>query len=131
VENPFGSSPFEEASKEPLVSKTEVVKEAVELLGTAHQLESQAKLARKTKNWAWLMKIEGLARKLLSLLWDFTKKAMLLAVFNFVSELCTMILGAALASLSKYKTLGPAPASPGVNYNDPFSRHYGHTTVGW
>ena len=136
MENPFDSfsSPFGETTKEAVKKpqKAGPVQEAKDLLDAAITLESQARLARKTKNWNWLKKLEGIARKILNILWDFTKKAMMLAVFNFIVDLCTMILGSVSKSLTEQKSsIGSIPVQQAAHYNDPFSRHYGNTTVGW
>lgn len=98
--------------------------EARDILGTARSLESQARLARQTKNWSWLEKIKSLAWKLVEVLWDFTKKALLISLFNFIMELCHQVLSSATEGLSKHK--GSAPQAPTTtNYGDPFSKHYG------
>jgi len=120
--NPFDSPPFEEATKEPVATKPTLAAEAKDLLGTARSLENQAFLAKKTRNWAWLEKIKSLAWRLMGVLWDFTKKALLLSLFNFIVEICNQVLSSATEGLSKHKTA--APQTSNQNYGDPFSRHY-------
>jgi NTP pyrophosphatase (non-canonical NTP hydrolase) len=130
VENPFDST---EAVKQ---TGTSIAGEAGDLLSAARSLEGQARLARKQKNWGWMKRLEGLAKKLLEVLWDFTKKAFMLSVFNFIVDICSMVLSSAMESLTKHKTavnLAAPAAAATTNYNDPFSRQYGSTgtTMSW
>lgn len=127
MENPFDTQ----------AQKPSVVEEAGDLLSAAASLHNQARLAKKTKNATWLARLEGLARKLLNVLWDFTKKAFMLSVFNFIVDICNMILSSAMESLTKQKSsVGlPLAVTGQQQINDPFSKQYGNnvsaTTLSW
>lgn len=150
VGSPFDCPPLEETPPQPAAAepaKLRLVEEAADLWDTAKTLEAQARFARKNRDWAWLKKIEGVAHKLLDYLWEFVKKAVLLAVFKFIAELCAMILNSVMDALMKKGgqrmdiTTGgvawtggaPQPAAaannPQTSYSDPFSRHYGDRPI--
>lgn len=104
-----------------------------ELWSTAKNLESQARMAKRTRNHAWALKISDLSKKCVAILWDFTKKAVLIAVFNFIVDFCAQILSTAGDALSKHKTAAgrlPQPSTQSFAA-DPFTRHYGNTQVSW
>jgi hypothetical protein len=152
--SPFDCPPLETSpTPQPTPAeptKLRLVEEAKDLWNAAQSLESQAKLARKNKDWVWLRKIEGMALKVLDYLWEFIKKAVVLAVFKFIAELCAMILNSVMDALMKKGgqrmdittngvawTGGPvqpaaaAASTTSPSYSDPFSRHYGDQRPIW
>ena len=125
MSNPFDSNPF---SGEP--SKDTGASDAARLLGAARNLEGQARVAKRNKNWEYLCQIKAAAVKLLQLLWEVTKKAAVLAVFNFAAELLTRLLSSVTESLTKHKATVITQSMPNQqqNYGDPFSRHYANAS---
>jgi hypothetical protein len=129
MENPFDSpSPFAEAAKVTETPKPNLV-DAKDMLGVARSLESQARLAQKTKNWVWMEKIKSLAQQLVKMLWGFIKEAFKICVFSFILEICNRVLASATEGLSKHKLQVTTPTQ-GSSYEDPFARRYG-TSMSW
>lgn len=102
---------FGEASE---MAKESVLSEAVDMAKAAYAISGQAKQAQKSKNWAWLGKLQQYAVRLKNMLVEFVKKAIELAVFKLVLELCAMIMNAIVDALSKRGNQRMDITTPGV-----------------
>jgi hypothetical protein len=97
VVNPFDFGGADEQSE----SKEEMLGEAKDMLKAAFKIQSQVKLAKKRKDHAWLGKLREIATRLKSMLVEFVIRAIELAVFKFIVELCAMIMNSIMDSLVK------------------------------
>jgi hypothetical protein len=113
--NPFGGNVISEAFKSATTeAEASVLNEVSDLARAAHNLDSQMSMATKTKNPLWLLKLKGFALRLGEALLDFVKRAIELAIFKLVLELCAMIMNSIMAALTK-KGMGPMDVStPGI-----------------
>lgn len=122
--NPFEDTSPNAFSAAPKVSqifgeatetvKASVLSEAVDMAKTANTVAQQARLARKTGNIAWLNKLQDFAHRLGHMLVEFIKKAIELAVFKLVLELCAMIMNAIVEALTKRGNQRMEITTPGV-----------------
>lgn len=123
-EDPSGSSPFGGGSAAAKVTQifgeaTEAAKasalaEASDMAKTANTISQQAKMAEKSGNVAWLKKLQGFAARLGNMLVEFIKKAIELAVFKLVLELCAMIMNAIVDALTRRGNQRMEITTPGV-----------------
>lgn len=102
---------FGDATEE---AKQSALAEASSMAKAAHSINSQMNMARKTGNSAWMQKLRAAAQRLGAMLWDFIKKAVELAVFKLVIELCAMIMNSVLDALTKRGNQKMDITTPGV-----------------
>lgn len=95
-------------------AKASVLSEAVGMSKTAHTIAQQAKQAHKSGNMAWLGKLHEYANRLKDMLVEFIKKAIELAVFKLVLELCAMIMNSIVDALSRRGNQRMEITTPGV-----------------
>lgn len=95
-------------------AKASALSEAVDMAKTASLISNQAKQAQKSGNVAWLNKLQEYAIRLKSMLVEFIKKAIELAVFKLVLELCAMIMNAIVDALSRRGNQRMEITTPGV-----------------
>lgn len=110
------SSVFGQAKPAP-EPKRATMSEAEEMLKTARVIESQARFARKTGNRAWLTKLRGYAESMLAQVGVYLKKAVEIAIYKFVVELCAMIMSALVGALNKKGGKPMDITTPGVFYS--------------
>jgi len=104
---------FREAAQE--ASET-IFEEAKDLLGSAMSLKSQAQMARKAGNYSWMMKIQSYALQVLDLVFNFLKKAIVIAAAKFVLEMCALIINQIMDSLGKRGNSKIDISTPNVHY---------------
>ncbi len=93
------------------------LKTGEDLLKTAKVIESQVRFARKTGNRIWLEKLQRLASQMIAQVGEYLKKAIELAIYKFVVELCAMIMSALLSAWTKKGGKPMDITTSGVFYN--------------
>lgn len=93
------------------------LKTGEDLLKTAKIIENQARFAKKTRNRIWLEKLQRLASQMMAQVGEYLKKAIELAIYKFVVELCAMIMSALLSAWTKKGGKPMDITTSGVFYN--------------
>lgn len=118
--NPFGPSSvtgaFSEATAE---AKESILAEATRLGNAAIHLDREVNRAKKSGNAPWLRSLQGFAERLGHALVEFVKKAIELAIFKLVLELCAMVMNSVMSALAKKGFGGMELSTPGVYLQKP------------
>ena len=105
---------FAEASE---TAKASVFAEAEQLGQAATSLAEQAYAAKKHGDGPWLQSLRESAKRLGAMLLEFIKKAVELAIFRGLLELCAMAMNAVVEALTKRGNRGFDVATPGIYVN--------------
>ena len=102
---------FGEATQQ---AKESVLSEATDLGKAAMSISGQMKVAKRSGDVGWMNRLKAHANKLVGVLWEFIKKAIELAVFKLVLELCAQIMNSIMDALTSRGNNKMEITTPGV-----------------
>jgi hypothetical protein len=117
-QNPFGasaaaSSPFGVVDR----AKEETTDNLAGILGDTARLSGKVNEAKRTGNKAFLVWAKQQASQLASVLGEFIKRAIQLAIFKFALELCSMAIKSLMEALNKRGYGAMDVSTKGVAYH--------------
>lgn len=108
-----GDSLFGESLEE---AKEEVIKEAT-IGGVVDEFAKNVRFAKRTNNTSLMSKLIAFGKKLLASILEFAKKAVEIAVYKFVLELCAMAIRSIMELVATKGNQRLDITTPGVHYN--------------
>lgn len=120
IADPFAESRPKAGPSEIFAEATESAKESIfaeaaQIGEVASSLARQAQAAKKHGDASWLQSLRESAKRLGAMLLEFIKKAVELAIFRGLLELCAMAMNAVVEALTKRGNRGFDVATPGIH----------------
>lgn len=97
-------------------AKEEVIKEAT-IGDVVDDFAKKVRFAKRTNNVSLMSKLIAFGKKLLASILEFAKKAVEIAVYKFVLELCAMIIRSVMDLVTSKGNQRLDITTPGVHYN--------------